>query len=83
MKQHHRRVFVVLDLRTDRQESPDRLFLDLMIKHHDGALVMVDKLFATAGAGQQSEIFAFASDVVDDQRIEIERMAAMLKELQQ
>lgn len=61
----------------------DRLFLELMIKHHQGALVMVDALFATPGAGQESELFAFASDIVDDQRIEIERMAAMLKERQQ
>ncbi|MBI3261655.1 MAG: DUF305 domain-containing protein [Acidobacteria bacterium] len=60
----------------------DRLFLEGMIKHHGGALVMVDELFAKAGAGQDSEIFAFASDVVADQRAEIERMAAMLKELQ-
>jgi uncharacterized protein (DUF305 family) len=60
----------------------DRLFLELMIKHHQGALVMVDELFATAGAGQESEVFAFASDVVDDQRIEIDRMASMLKERQ-
>jgi uncharacterized protein (DUF305 family) len=61
----------------------DRLFLELMIKHHLGAIQMVDELFATAGAGQESDMFAFASDVVDDQRIEIERMAAMLKERQQ
>jgi uncharacterized protein (DUF305 family) len=60
----------------------DRLFLELMIEHHRGALVMVDELFATPGAGQESEVFAFASDVVDDQRIEIDRMAAMLKERQ-
>ena len=60
----------------------DRLFLELMIKHHQGALVMVDDLFATAGAGQESDIFAFASDVVDDQRIEIDRMVAMLMERQ-
>jgi uncharacterized protein (DUF305 family) len=60
----------------------DRLFLELMIKHHQGALQMVDELFATPGAGQESEVFAFASDVVDDQRIEIDRMAAMLKERQ-
>jgi uncharacterized protein (DUF305 family) len=58
----------------------DRLFLDFMIKHHIGALVMVDELFATAGAAQESEIFAFASDVVADQRMEIDRMGAMLKE---
>jgi uncharacterized protein (DUF305 family) len=56
----------------------DRLFLELMIKHHEGALVMVKDLFATAGAGQESEIFAFASDVDSDQRMEIDRMSAML-----
>ena len=58
----------------------DRLFLEGMIKHHDGALVMVRGLFATPGAGQESEIFAFASDVDADQRMEIERMGAMLSE---
>jgi uncharacterized protein (DUF305 family) len=60
----------------------DRLFLEFMIKHHAGALIMVDELFSAAGAGQESEIFAFASDVVADQKAEIERMGAMLQELQ-
>jgi len=60
----------------------DRLFLEGMIKHHSGALTMVADLFATAGAAQGSEIFAFASDVDADQRMEIDRMSAMLKELQ-
>jgi uncharacterized protein (DUF305 family) len=60
----------------------DRLFLEFMIKHHQGALVMVQELFSTRGAGQESEIFAFASDVDADQRMEIDRMGAMLKELQ-
>jgi uncharacterized protein (DUF305 family) len=59
----------------------DRLFLELMIRHHEGALVMVKDLFSTPGAGQESEIFAFASDVVADQRMEIQRMDAMLREL--
>jgi len=59
----------------------DRLFLEFMIKHHDGALVMVDQLFSTAGAAQEPEIFAFASDVDTDQRIEIDRMSAMLGEM--
>ena len=58
----------------------DRLFLEGMIKHHGGALVMVQALFSTPGAGQQSDIFAFASDVEADQKMEIERMGAMLKE---
>ena len=61
----------------------DRLFLEGMIKHHEGALVMVKELFATPGAGQESEIFAFASDVDADQRMEIDRMRGMLKERQQ
>jgi uncharacterized protein (DUF305 family) len=60
----------------------DRLFLEGMIKHHEGALTMVRDLFSTPGAGQDSEIFAFASDVDADQRMEIDRMAVMLKELQ-
>jgi uncharacterized protein (DUF305 family) len=60
----------------------DRLFLEGMIKHHIGALLMVDELFSTTGAGQESEIFVFASDVVSDQKMEIDRMGAMLKEPQ-
>jgi uncharacterized protein (DUF305 family) len=59
----------------------DRLFLEFMIRHHDGALVMVGELFAQPGAAQDSEIFAFASEVEADQRIEIVRMAALLRDL--
>jgi uncharacterized protein (DUF305 family) len=61
----------------------DRLFLTGMIKHHGGALIMVRDLFATPGAGQEAEMFAFASDVDADQRMEIDRMSMMLKELPQ
>ena len=60
----------------------DRLFLEGMIKHHSGAIAMVHDLFATEGAGQTPEIFAYASDVDADQRMEIDRMGSMLKELQ-
>jgi len=56
----------------------DRLFLEGMIKHHEGALSMVKQLFATPGAGQDVGIFSFASDVDADQRMEIERMGALL-----
>jgi uncharacterized protein (DUF305 family) len=59
----------------------DRLFLEGMIKHHGGALTMVQDLFNTRGAGQEVEIFSFASDVDADQRMEIERMGAMLNTL--
>ncbi len=63
--------------------SFDRLFLEGMMSHHEGALVMVRDLFASPGAGQDTEIFAFASDVEADQKMEIDRMGAMLKELPQ
>lgn len=56
----------------------DALFLEFMIRHHEGALVMVEQLLATPGAGQEPEIFAFASDVDADQRAEIARMQGML-----
>jgi uncharacterized protein (DUF305 family) len=52
----------------------DRLFLQYMIRHHEGALTMVRQFFATPGAGQEPEIFRFASDVDADQRAEIGRM---------
>jgi uncharacterized protein (DUF305 family) len=64
-----------------RGKEFDRLFLQGMIKHHAGAITMVDELFKTPGAGQDGEIFAFASDVDADQRMEIERMGLMLREL--
>ena len=56
----------------------DRLFLEGMIKHHGGAITMVEDLFSSPGAGQEVEIFSFASDVDADQRMEIDRMGAML-----
>ena len=56
----------------------DRLFLESMIRHHEGALTMVQDLFAQPGAGQESDVFAFASDVDADQRMEIDRMRAAL-----
>jgi uncharacterized protein (DUF305 family) len=56
----------------------DRLFLEGMIHHHEGALAMVKHLFGTNGAAQTSEIFRFASDVDADQRAEIKRMQALL-----
>jgi uncharacterized protein (DUF305 family) len=59
----------------------DRLFLQGMIKHHGGAITMVHALFATDGAGQTPEIFSYASDVDADQRMEIDRMDSLLKEL--
>ncbi len=56
----------------------DRLFLELMIAHHQGALVMVDDLLSKSGAAQESTIFAFTADITSDQSAEIDRMGALL-----
>jgi uncharacterized protein (DUF305 family) len=55
----------------------DKLFLEYMIQHHEGALTMVKDLMASPGAAQESQIFAFASDVEADQAAEITRMRAL------
>ena len=60
----------------------DRLFLIGMIKHHEGAIKMVDDLFASHGALQDDDVYTFASDVYADQSIEIERMQKMLAEVE-
>ncbi len=59
----------------------DRLFLTFMIQHHQGALVMVEELFGTHGAGQSDSIYKLASDIVADQDSEIDRMQRMLRAL--
>jgi len=56
----------------------DRLFLTGMIQHHQGAITMVNQLFASPGAGEELYVFRFASDVNADQQTEIERMRLML-----
>jgi uncharacterized protein (DUF305 family) len=67
----------LMQLEAARGSEFDRLFLEFMIQHHEGALEMVRQLFA-AGGGQESEMFQFASHVDGDQRIEITRMYRML-----
>jgi len=59
----------------------DRLFLEYMIMHHRGAVEMVHDLFSTDGAGQDPEVFRFASDVQVDQTTEVARMERMLREM--
>jgi uncharacterized protein (DUF305 family) len=65
----------------DKARGPefDRLFLLGMIKHHQGAIDMVDELFKAYGAAQDDTIYKFASDVFADQSIEIEVMTRMLE----
>jgi uncharacterized protein (DUF305 family) len=60
----------------------DRLFLIGMIKHHEGAITMVDDLFAAYGALQDDDVYKFASDIYADQSTEIERMQKMLVEVE-
>ena len=64
----------------DRARGPewDRLFLTAMIRHHEGALKMVDDLFMSHGALQDDDLFKFASDLYADQTTEIEFMRKML-----
>jgi uncharacterized protein (DUF305 family) len=57
----------------------DRLFLTGMIQHHNGALIMVKDLFDTAGAGQDADLFNFATDADNTQRAEIKIMQTMLE----
>jgi uncharacterized protein (DUF305 family) len=66
-------------LRTAKGADFDRLFLTGMIQHHNGALTMVKDLFDTAGAGQDAELFEFATDADNSQRAEIRIMQTMLE----
>jgi uncharacterized protein (DUF305 family) len=66
-------------LRKSQGAEFDHLFLTGMIQHHEGALTMVKDLFNTAGAGQDAEIFDFATDADNTQRAEIKIMQTMLE----
>lgn len=67
-------------LKNSKGAEFDRLFLEGMIQHHQGALDMVKELFETTGAGQDAELFNFATDVDSGQRAEIRIMETMLGE---
>jgi len=66
-------------LRSAKGAEFDHLFLTGMIQHHNGALIMVKDLFNTAGAGQEADIFNFATDADNTQRAEIKIMQSMLE----
>ncbi len=69
------------DLKNASGAEFDRLFLKGMIQHHEGALVMVKELFDSPGAGQDAELFNFASDVDSGQRAEIRIMQTLLTKI--
>ena len=56
----------------------DRLYLEYMIEHHQGALEMVEMLLDQRGSVQDPLLYEFTSDVTSDQTSEIERMDALL-----
>jgi uncharacterized protein (DUF305 family) len=60
----------------------DRLFLELMIRHHEGALAMVAELFDTPGAAERSDVYRVAAEIDADQRAEIARMRALLRAME-
>ena len=66
-------------LRKAKGAEFDRLFLTGMIQHHNGALIMVEDLFDTSGAGQDADLFNFATDADNTQRAEIKIMQLMLE----
>lgn len=66
-------------LRKAKGDEFDKLFLTGMIQHHNGALTMVKDLFDAAGAGQDAELFDFATEVDTGQRAEIRIMQGMLE----
>jgi uncharacterized protein (DUF305 family) len=68
-------------LKKARGKDFDRLFLVGMIKHHQGAIGMVQELFASHGAAQDDFVYLFAADVQADQEAEIERMQQLLETL--
>ena len=66
------------DLSNSKSTDFDRLFLQLMITHHDGALEMVEELKKYPGNAYDPILNEFVSDLVNDQGIEIERMNGIL-----
>lgn len=64
-----------------RGEEFDRIFLQFMIQHHQGAVTMVNELVAVPGAAREEAVFKLASDIGADQTSEITRMQTMLRDL--
>ena len=71
----------IAELDTSKGVAFDRAFLVGMIKHHEGAIKMVDDLFKVKGAGQEVDANVFANDVVSAQTAEIGIMRGLLAKL--
>lgn len=60
----------------------DRLFLERMVRHHEGALSMAGDLLAAPGGTSAPDVFQFVADLEADQGAEIDRMQTILTRLQ-
>jgi uncharacterized protein (DUF305 family) len=70
----------LLELEAADGEEFDRLFVQFMIRHHQGAMRMVDELFAEGG-GAEPQLAQLANHIRSDQEIEISRMESMLADM--
>jgi uncharacterized protein (DUF305 family) len=59
----------------------DELFLQYMIRHHEGAVMMVAELLSSDDGGQESDVFRLAQHIDSDQNVEIARMKSLLAEI--
>jgi uncharacterized protein (DUF305 family) len=67
-------------LEAARGASFDGLFLEYMIRHHEGALMMVADLLANPRAAQDVDVSVLANDIETTQTAEIGLMRQMLAE---
>ncbi|MFN3354375.1 MAG: DUF305 domain-containing protein, partial [Brevundimonas sp.] len=71
----------IAELATLSGPAFDRMFLDLMIRHHEGAVEMVSDLFGRPGSAYDPVLYDFANDITNEQEAEINRMTAIRREL--
>jgi uncharacterized protein (DUF305 family) len=69
------------DLANSKGTDFDRLFLQLMIPHHEGAIRMVKDLLDQSGSAYDPVLYDFVSDIMNDQEAEITSMNTMLSGL--
>tara|TARA_B100001996_G_scaffold37031_2_gene27396 strand:+ start:21 stop:2402 length:2382 start_codon:yes stop_codon:yes gene_type:complete len=68
----------MMKLQASNATDFDRLYLNLMIRHHDGAIDMVDRLNEFPGSAYDPQLYEFVTDLENDQAVEIERMNGIL-----
>ena len=71
----------IAELATLEGAAFDEMFLRLMIRHHEGAVDMVDDLLGQPGSAYDPVLYEFVNDVTNDQTAEIKRMNAILEDL--